>query len=80
MTICISVFRTLQSSGNKYFIQEYISASGSNIKGKIVISSATDSYTIHYNTAANIKNERLVIHGKNWKFDRFIWFNNLLCQ
>ncbi|XP_025018340.1 uncharacterized protein LOC107370556 [Tetranychus urticae] len=52
----------------KYFIQELISSSGSTIKGKILISSDTDSYSIHYHADSETgvdSKERLVIQGTN---------------
>ncbi|XP_015794812.1 uncharacterized protein LOC107371289 [Tetranychus urticae] len=56
------------SGSKKYFIQELISTSGSAIKGKILVSSDKDSYSIHYNadsyTGVDSK-ERLVIQGTN---------------
>uniref|UniRef100_T1JXS3 Uncharacterized protein n=1 Tax=Tetranychus urticae TaxID=32264 RepID=T1JXS3_TETUR len=59
---------TTASGFKNYFIQELISSSGSSIKGKILISSAKDSYSIHYNadsyTGVDSK-ERLVIQGTN---------------
>ncbi|XP_015788848.1 uncharacterized protein LOC107365792 isoform X2 [Tetranychus urticae] len=53
------------NAGNKYFIQEFISASGQTIKGRIVISGEKDSYNIYYNVASFFNNERLVYHGTN---------------
>ncbi|XP_015788774.2 uncharacterized protein LOC107365732 [Tetranychus urticae] len=52
----------------KYFIQELISATDPDIKGKISISSDKDSYSIHYKADYHDyvdSKERLVIHGTN---------------
>uniref|UniRef100_T1KUH5 Uncharacterized protein n=1 Tax=Tetranychus urticae TaxID=32264 RepID=T1KUH5_TETUR len=52
----------------KYYLQELISAFGPTTKGKIFISSDTDSYTIHYNADSYTGvdgRERLVIQGTN---------------
>uniref|UniRef100_T1KP66 Uncharacterized protein n=2 Tax=Tetranychus urticae TaxID=32264 RepID=T1KP66_TETUR len=52
----------------KYFIQELVSNSDTDTKGKIAISSDEDSYSVHYKAAAYSgvdSKERLVIHGTN---------------
>ncbi|XP_015788846.1 uncharacterized protein LOC107365789 [Tetranychus urticae] len=62
-----NIHATLSDSNgaNKYFIQESISASDTNIKGKIVISGEKDSYNVYYNTDSDFNKDRLVIHGTN---------------
>uniref|UniRef100_T1KP59 Apple domain-containing protein n=1 Tax=Tetranychus urticae TaxID=32264 RepID=T1KP59_TETUR len=64
-SVNINATLTDTNAGTKYFIQESISASGSSIRGKIVISGEKDSYNIHYNTDSSLNKERLVMHGTN---------------
>ncbi|XP_025018432.1 uncharacterized protein LOC112539882 [Tetranychus urticae] len=64
-SVNINATLTDSNAGNKYFIQESISASDASIKGGIVISGEKDSYNIYYNTDSDFNKERLVIHGTN---------------
>uniref|UniRef100_T1KP36 Apple domain-containing protein n=1 Tax=Tetranychus urticae TaxID=32264 RepID=T1KP36_TETUR len=64
-SVNINATLTDANAGTKYFIQESVSASGSTIRGKIVISSEKGSYNIYYNTDSSFNKERLVFHGTN---------------